>query len=156
MGGVNIAGLLLTGAAAAALVRPVRVATPSRWPAVMVAVAATGLVLAAAFVSDAPPGTRYAEEATWHGQLHDLGGGLTFLGLFGTCLATRRLATPPWGVVFAVIVALGFVTASAMAAASFAVNGPALPSGIAERVALLAGLAWLAFLAHRLSKGVDR
>lgn len=87
-GWAGIASLLLAGAAAAAIVRPFRVATPSRWPS--------------------------------------------------ACFA------------------LGFVTASAMAAAAFAADGPALPSGIAERTALLAGLGWLAILAHRLSKRKDR
>ncbi|HET6562923.1 MAG TPA: DUF998 domain-containing protein [Marmoricola sp.] len=149
-GWVNIAALTLAGLATLALRRPVRDRSGRRWSGRWITVAGVGLVLAGVFVSDAPPGTRYDEAVTWHGVLHEVGGGLTFVGLIATCLVTRRMLSHRWGLLAAVVLAVAWVGASVMAGISYADGGPALPSGIAERVALFTGIAWLIALGLHL------
>jgi hypothetical protein len=151
-GWVNIVALTLAGLAILALRRPVRHQTGRPWPARWIAITGLGLVLAGVFVSDAPPGTRYPEVVTWHGILHDVGGGLTFLGLIATCLVTRRMLAPRWGIFAVVLVTVAWGAASVMAGIAFADGGPSLPSGIAERVALFTGIAWLIALAIHLDR----
>ncbi|GEL20769.1 DUF998 domain-containing protein [Pseudonocardia asaccharolytica] len=102
-------------------------------------------------MTHAPPGTRYDDAFTWHGQFRDAGGGLTFLGLFAACLATRTVFARRWGVVCAVVVAVAWIAASAMAVVAFSDASTSLPWGLAERVALFAGLGWLIALALHLA-----
>jgi hypothetical protein len=66
-----------------------------------------------------------------------------FIGLSGTAVTTRRLVPGPWGALTAVLIAVAWVAASAMAAVSFTDDGPDLPGGIAERIALGARMAAL-------------
>ena len=146
-GWVNIADLAFGGVTLLLLARRVRGHASGRWSARWVGLTGLGLVVAAVFISDAPPGTRYDDAVTWTGQVHDAGGALTFIGLFASCLATRRLVSARWGIVAAVTVATGWIAASAMAAIDYADPAMQLPAGLAERVAMLAGIGWLIGLA---------
>jgi hypothetical protein len=143
-GWINIAALTLLGGATLTTAGAIRSASAGKWASRWVAVAGVGLIVAALFVSDAPPRTAYPEAVTWHGQIHDLGGGLTFVGLFAIAVTTRRLVHGPWGALSATLIGTAWLAASAMATVSFADGGPNLPGGIAERIALWVGLGWLA------------
>ncbi|HEY9412790.1 MAG TPA: DUF998 domain-containing protein [Jiangellaceae bacterium] len=151
-GWVNIADLVFGGLTVLLLAPLVRRHSTSRWPSRWVAVAGVGLVIAGLFVSDAPPGTRYIEAVTWHGQVHDLGGGLAFLGLVVGAVTTRHLVSRGWGWVAGVTVATAWIVASVLAGIGYADDSANLPSGLAERIAMLAGIAWLAALAVRLDR----
>lgn len=152
-GWVNILALTTAGLAVLALGWSVRQQTDRRWPVRWLTVVGVGLVIAGLFVSDAPPGTRYVDTVTWHGPLHDVGGGLTFIGLIATCLVTRCLVSARWGLIAALTVAVSWVAASAMTAVAYADPSAFQLSGIAERFALFTGIIWLIVLAlnsHRL------
>ena len=149
-GWVNITAPILTGLVTLTIVPAVRAA--GRWPARWVAVVGVGLLIVGGFVSDAPPGTAYPEEMTWHGQVHDIGGGLVFVGLIATCITTSRYVSRRGGLICALVVTVGWVTASVLAAIGYADDSLTLPSGLAERVALFTGIAWLAVLARHLDR----
>jgi hypothetical protein len=150
-GWINIGALAVLGATVVTTA-PAVGSGSGRWAARWVTTTGVGLTLAAFFVSDPPPGTAYPESTTWHGQLHDLGGGLTFVGLFATAVTTRRLVRPPWGALSAALIAAAWLAASAMAVISFTDDGPNLPGGLAERVAIGVGLVWLATVATTITQ----
>jgi Protein of unknown function (DUF998) len=151
-GWINIAALAVLGAAIISAAPAVRSVSTGRWAPRWVITTGVGLITAAVFVSDPPPGTVYAESVTWHGQLHDVGGGLTFVDLFATAVTTRRLVSGPWGALVAALIATAWVAASAMAAVSFTDDGPNLPGGVAERIALGTGLAWFAVIVTTITR----
>lgn len=151
-GWVNIAALILAGIGVLTLAPTLRANAPSPWPARWVTTAGVGLVIAGTFVADPPPGTIYTEGMTWHGQLHDVGGGLCFIGLFAACLTTRHLLSRRWGMGAAITVAGAWLLASGLAAFGYANEATTLPSGLAERVALFTGIAWLVVLGIHLER----
>ncbi|MET7394907.1 DUF998 domain-containing protein [Dactylosporangium sp. NPDC005572] len=145
---INCAALVAAGLGVLTVRTHLRRLDAGKWPVRWAAVAGAGLVIAGLFVTDAPPGTRYPEAFTWHGQVHDVGGTLTFLGLFATALATRRRPYPPGGLLVAIVVAVAWVAAGVMAGIAFSSEPPrAMPTGLAERVAFFAGLGWMIRLA---------
>ncbi|MFC4999633.1 DUF998 domain-containing protein [Dactylosporangium cerinum] len=145
---INCATLTAAGLGVFLLRAHLRRFDAGRWPGRWAAVTGGGLVIAGLFVTDAPPATSYPEALTWHGQLHDVGGALTFLGLFATAWVTRRLPYRPGGLLVAVIVAAAWVAASVLAGIAFTGEPPrALPAGLAERIAFFAGVGWLVRLA---------
>jgi hypothetical protein len=155
-GWLNVVVLMLGGLAVLALTPTIRSAATSRrvsrWASRWTALAGIGLIAAGLFVADAPPGGLYPPTTSWHGTLHDVAGGLVFLGLFASCLTTRKLLSPLGGVACAVIIAVGWVVASGLAAVGYATPGSNLPSGLAERLAFFTGVGWLAALAVRLGQ----
>ena len=155
-GWINIVALTGAGLAVLALRGPVRDHPGRKWPTRWLTTTGIGLLIAAILVSDPPPGTQYVEVVTWHGQLHDLGGGLTFLGLFATCLITRTLLSARWGTLVAALIATAWIAASILAAVGYGDSTATMPSGLAERVALFAGVGWLIALAVRLPAPTER
>jgi hypothetical protein len=150
-GWVNIANLLVGGSAVVLLGTVIGQHADSSWPARWTYVAGVGLLLAGVFVIDAPPGTQYDDDITWHGQIHEVAGALTFLGLMATCLTSRRLMSRRWGLACAAVVAIAFIAASIMAGFNYSDTAADLPAGLAERAAMFVGIGWLVVMAFHLS-----
>lgn len=145
------AGLLLVGLAVALRAAPLR-DTIRPWTRGLVGLVGIGLLAAAAFPID--PGMDYPPGApagqSWRGGVHDVAGALTFLALTVSSWRLGRdlgasTGRPRWrrvGRLVAVWVVLAFVTCSALVAMDFAGTAET-PSGLFERLALYAGVAWL-------------
>jgi hypothetical membrane protein len=149
-GWVQVVSFVLTGLAIVGLGLSLRRAGAvrsrgARW----IVVAGTAFALAGVFVSDAPPGTAYDEIVTWHGTVHDLAGGTFFVALTGSCLRTAPRVSRLWGRLAAAGIAGFWVLASVLAGIGYADPARHLPSGLAERAAVLCGFLWLLVLATR-------
>lgn len=141
--------------------RHLRSGTGARVGPPLIGAAGLCLALAGVFVIDPglgyPPGTVQGPPSL-HGQLHDLAG----LGLFASLTAAavvfaRRFAADPdrrgwarYSLATAIVVPTAFVGCSVLAALHYAGTWPGAPSGLLERVALVAGFAWLALLGRRM------
>jgi len=151
---------------AVGLRRLLRSGVGADWGPRLIGLAGLCLALAGVFVID--PGLGYPLGATpgppsLHGLLHDAAG----LGLFASLTAAavvfgRRSGAEPNGRGWArssfatgLVVAAAFVASSVLAALHYAGAWPGAPSGLLERVALVAGFAWLALLARRILAGTS-
>ncbi|WP_328523070.1 DUF998 domain-containing protein [Kribbella sp. NBC_00359] len=144
-GWIQILNFLVAGSALVAfgLFLHRRVADVGAWPGRMVTAVGIAFGAAGLFVSDPPPDSQYDAAVSWHGQVHDIAGGLFFVCLTAACVVTRAMVSRVWGWIAAAGV-LGFwIVASVLAAVNFADGGPSLPSGLAERLSVLIGFAWL-------------
>lgn len=145
-GWVQVVGFVVTGIVTAVFGAALGTRSPgSRW----IVLTGIAFVLAGVLVSDAPPGTTYTEAVTWHGTAHDIVGGTFFLALTVSCVRTAPLVSRVWGRLAATGVAGFWVLASVLASFEYADPTRSLPSGLAERAAVLCGLLWLLALATR-------
>jgi hypothetical protein len=147
---------LMTGAAAAGVVRQLRterLGTTGGW---FLGVYGTGLVGAGFFVADPangfPAGTPPGPTLTpsWHGMLHIVFGGAGFLGLTAACLMLawqfRALRQAGWAV-FSLITGVLFVAAFA----GIATGGAASSAGVlAFTGAVILAWTWLALVSAHL------
>jgi hypothetical membrane protein len=130
----------------------------STWGPILVGVFGLSLVGAGLLVTD--PLLGYPPEApetrTVHGALHVLISLVAFVSLIAACfvLARRFAGDPAWrgwalySVATGIVVAVFFVAASAAASPD-----PSAPSGLLQRLSIIAGWGWLALVAWRLSTG---
>ena len=135
--------------------------TGATWGPLLLAVFGLGLIVAGTFVTDPalgyPPGAPHrppglVTHASLHGSVHGLAGLVVFSSVAAACfvLARRFARDPAWrgwapySVVTGVLVAVFFVASLAVAPL------PGAPSGLLQRVAIVAGGSWIMFLAARL------
>jgi Protein of unknown function (DUF998) len=159
-----VAGVL-TLAFAAGLRRALRPGRGALWGPLLIGVWAVGLIGAGIFVTDPvngyPPGTSDAvARPTLHGSLHDL---LSVSGFVALCvaflvLARRFAADGRWAsVAYSVGTAVVFAVAFGLASAAFQQAGALVAvGGLFQRVAAVAGWAWLTLLAARLLRPARR
>ena len=147
---------LMTGAAAAGVVRQlrmVRLNTASGW---FLSVYAAGLVGAGLFAADPadgfPVGTPPGPTGTpsWHGSLHIVFGGVGFLGLITACLVLawqfRRLRQLTW-TVFSLVTGVVFLAAFA----GIATGGAASSAGVLTFTgAVILAWVWLALVSAHM------
>jgi len=123
-------------------------------------------VTAGIFVTD--PGLGYPPDATasvpttwhqnWNGTLHGLSGLLAFtsLGVAAFVLARRFASDPRWrgwaaySIVVGVVVLASFVGGIVTSVLDQRGIWPDAPSGVIQRVGVVAGWTWIALLAARL------
>jgi hypothetical protein len=101
-GWVQIANFVVSGvlymAGAVGIRESLRPGRGSTWGPLLVVVAGVGLIVAGVFTTDAgagfPPGAPVgAPTMSWHGVLHEVGFGLSFMGAIGACgVFARRYA----------------------------------------------------------------
>ncbi|WP_188316926.1 DUF998 domain-containing protein [Solihabitans fulvus] len=161
-GWVNIAALAVAGAGAVlAAVGVARLLPAGRARWLPRAIGAYGGALVLAAVCPIDPGlgwpTGQPPAHTLTGGLHQLAGATIFGGLTVAAWAGRRLAASGqagarwarWSAVTGVTVPASFLLCGILAGLDYSGAWPDAPSGLFERLALLAGTAWLtAFLAH--------
>jgi hypothetical membrane protein len=150
---------LLTLAFAIGLRRRLRAGRGARWGPLLVGVWAVGLIGAGVFVTDPvsgyPPGTPdVVAHPSWHGGLHDLLSLPGFAALAAAFLVlARRFAAEGrrgWAA-YSLGTAVMFAVSFGLAGAGFEqAAGLVAVAGLWQRVAVVAGWAWLTLLAVRL------
>jgi hypothetical membrane protein len=142
-----VAGLL-TLAFAVGLRSALRPGRGSRWVPILVGIWAVGLIGAGVFVTDPVAG-----HPTWHGRLHDL---LSLPGFVALWLAFLVLARR-WGRVYSIGTAVVFAVSFGLSGAAFQQTpGLVAVGGLCQRVAAVAGWAWLTLVALWLLRRPDR
>ena len=120
-----------------------------------------GLIVAGLFATDPhldyPPGVP-AGRTTSHGAIHGLAGLVVFSSLSAAALVLgfyfartpdwRRWS--PWSIVVGVLIPVCFVVFNVTATMDMSGNWPSAPTGLIQRVAIIAGWGWLAALALKL------
>ena len=115
-GWIQRANFLLVGSGFAAVAVGVQRTLQTTAGAVLLGVAALGLVMAAIFTPDPvrgyPPGasSRTARPETVHAQLHEVSGPLMTLALFGACVAVARRLDGPWAIYTLATAVVGLVS----------------------------------------------
>jgi hypothetical membrane protein len=124
----------------------------------IVAVLGVALILAGAFVTDPgfgyPPGT--LERRTFHGEIHDYVSIVAFLSLglapLSAAVFPQTSASRAWRVysTLAAAIVLVFIVVTTIAVNS-AQSGtwPDAPTGLLQRISIVAGLGWLVALSFR-------
>ena len=152
-GWIQRANFLLVGAGFAAVAIGVQRALDTTTGAVLLAIAAAGLLVAAIFAPDPvrgfPPGasTRSARSETFHAKLHDLSGPLLAVALLGACLAVAPRLAEPWSTYTLVTAAIGVITTVWLIAAY---HRDAALTGLAQRAFLATYLVWITVLSLHL------
>jgi len=146
-----------------------RVARPgrgSRWGPVLLGIFGLALISAGLFVTDPglgyPPGSGTSRTA--HGIVHGLSGLLSFSSLAAASFVmARRFAADPaargwalYSTATGAVVALGFVAMTAFSTLDEkGILSPG-PTGLIQRIAIVAGWGWIALLAiHLIRTGAD-
>ncbi|HEV8190000.1 MAG TPA: DUF998 domain-containing protein, partial [Ktedonobacterales bacterium] len=121
-----------------------------------------GLVAAGIFVTDPslgyPPGTQGHGPQTLHGTIHGLAGLVVFFSLAAACFVlARRFAGDPRGqrwalysIMTGTIVAVSFVSSTVMSVLDETGVVPNGPTGLLQRIGIIAGWGWVSLLAFRL------
>lgn len=155
-GPVLIVACVLSGALIVALGAGLRTAIAAgpaaTWGHRLVTVAGSGLVAAGVFVAD--PGTYLPEGTapgvTWHGILHDIAGPVMILSVAAAATVYSRRFARAYGLSTAVATVALWVAASVLSGLDHAGVWSPAPAGLAERLSLLTGFAYLVYLAHRV------
>ncbi|HEV2580885.1 MAG TPA: DUF998 domain-containing protein [Ktedonobacteraceae bacterium] len=135
----------------------------SLWGPTLMGIFGLALVVAGIFVTDGslgyPPG---AHGGTWHqtlhGTIHGLAGLVTFTSLAVACfvMARRFAGNPNWkgwalySIVTGVIVEVSFIASTTVSALDQSGILPGSPTGLLQRIGIIAGWSWIALLAIRL------
>jgi hypothetical protein len=120
-----------------------------------------GLIVAGLFTTDPhldyPPGVP-AGRTTPHGAIHGLAGLVVFGSISAAALVLgfyfarapdwRRWS--PWSIVVGVLIPVCFVVFNVTATMDMSGNWPGAPTGLIQRVAIIAGWGWMAALAINL------
>lgn len=136
------------------------------WGPILIALFGLSLISAGIFTTDPalgyPPGvaihnTAFMRESL-HSILHGLSGLAAFASLAAACfvLARRFAGNPEWrgwarySVLVGLIVAASFVAANAASVLDMRGVWPNAPTGLIQRIGIVAGWSWVALLAARL------
>lgn len=135
---------------------------------VLLGVFAVGLLVAGLFVTDPalgyPPGVPTPAPQTVHGTIHGLAGLAVFVSLPLACFAlARRFAGDPrwrgwapYSILTGLLVLASFVAANVSSVLDMTGAVPNAPTGLLQRLGIIAGWVWLALLALRLLRGEAR
>jgi hypothetical membrane protein len=136
-GWVQIASFIATGLLMIAFATTLRRALHSTWAAILIGLYGTGLVASGIFVTDPVP----SPTTTDHGTVHNLVSVVVFGGLAAACFVVARHRWTLLSRIVGVLVPVFFVLMGA-------VGGPAM--GLLQRIAIVVGWAWVAFVSIRL------
>lgn len=129
---------------------------------ILVGIFGLALISAGVFVTDGslgyPPGTHASGPQTLHGTIHGVSGLIAFttLAAAGFVLAGRFAGNPLWkgwalySIVTGIVVALSFISSTTTSALDEAGVMPNSPTGLLQRIGIVAGWGWLSLLAFRL------
>jgi Protein of unknown function (DUF998) len=121
------------------------------------------LIVTGLFVTDPslgyPPGTHGSGPQTLHGTIHGVAGLIAFTSLPIACfvIARRFAGDPNWkgwalySIVTGVLVLVCFIASTTVSALDESGVLPGSPTGLFQRIAIIAGWSWIALLAIRLS-----
>ncbi|MEU4410854.1 DUF998 domain-containing protein [Streptosporangium sp. NPDC023963] len=154
-GWIQIAGFLIGGALITVFGRGLRAAFTDGPAAIWGprAVTAAGLALFAAglFVIDPgtyrPPGT--VAGTTWHGVLHDIAGPVMFLSVAAAAVIYSRRFARLYGLVTGGLMIALWLAAGVLNGLDHAGVWSPAPAGLFQRLSVLTGFAYLAYLACR-------
>lgn len=151
-GWIQIASFVLSGLLIAAFGQALG-RTVGGWGPRLVTVAGAALVLAGVFVID--PGLYHPEGrtagSTWHGILHDILGPIVVLSVAAAVLAFSRRFHRVYGLASGIGVIVFWVAAGVLNALDYAEVWSPAPAGLFQRLAMLTGFTYLAFLASTTS-----
>ena len=158
-GWVQIANFLVWGALAIAFaIGVVRVGL--KVPAILLLLYGVGLLVAGIFVTDPslgyPPGA--PPEHTTHGMIHGLAGlGVFTLNAMAAFVVARHFfrdrqarAWAAYSLVTGLLIVALFIASTAVSVADELGNLPNGPTGLLQRISIIAGWTWIAAFAYRL------
>ena len=134
----------------------------SVWGPIMIGVFSVALIVAGLFVTDPslgyPPGTYGSGPQTLHGIIHGVAGLITFssLAIASFVMARRFAGDPNWkgwsvySIVTGVLVIVSFIASTAVSVLDERGVLPGSPTGLLQRIGIIAGWVWIALLAIRL------
>jgi hypothetical membrane protein len=158
-----VCGLLVLGFAIG-LRRIWRSGRGSTWGPILLGIFGLSLITAGIFVTGPalgyPPGAPISNQESLHSQIHGLSGLVAFTSLAAACfvLSRRFAGDPQWhgwalyAVVTGVVVALSFVASNAFAVLDMSGVWPNAPTGLVQRIGIIAGWSWVSLLALRLMR----
>src|SRR6266566_954377 len=153
---------LLTLGFAIGLRRVFRTGRSSVWGPILLGVFGVGLIVAGVFVTDPslgyPPGTHISGPQTLHGTIHGVNAIITFGSLAIACfvMARRFAGDPNWkgwalySIVTGVLVVMSFIAATVVSALDESGVFPGSPTGLLQRIGIIAGWGWIALMAIRI------
>jgi len=156
-----ICGLLVLGFAVG-LRQVFRTGRGSVWGPVLLGIFGLAMIVAGLFVTDPslgyPPGTHSSGPQTIHGMIHGLAGLVVFSSLTFACfvMARRFAGDANWkgwalySIVTGVLVLGSFIASTTVSALDESGVLPGSPTGLLQRIGIIAGWSWIAFLAIRL------
>jgi hypothetical protein len=153
---------LLTLCFAIGLRQVFRTGRGSVWGPILLGVFGVGLIVAGVFVTDPslgyPPGTHTSGPQTLHGTIHGVNAIITFGSLAIACfvMARRFAGDPNWkgwafySVVAGVLVVASFIASAVVSALDESGVYPGSPTGLIQRIGIIAGWVWIALMALRI------
>lgn len=154
-------GLLALGFAIG-LRQVLRIGRGSLWGPILVAAFGLCLILAGIFVTNSngsyPPGA--PRSSSLSGTIHDIAGPGVFVSVTAACfvLARRFAGDPDWkgwarySVITGVVVPTAWIVCAVLAGLDYGGVLLGAPSGLFQRLSLVAGCAWVMLLALRLMR----
>jgi hypothetical membrane protein len=134
----------------------------SVWGPILIGVFGIALIVAGLFVTDPslgyPPGTHSSGAQTLHGTIHGVAGLIAFSSIaFASFVMARRFAGDPnwkgwelYSIVTGVLVIVFFIASTTVSALDESGVLRGSPTGLFQRIAIIAGWSWIALLAIRL------
>jgi hypothetical protein len=153
---------LLTLCFAIGLRQVFRTGKSSVWGPILLGLFGVSLIVAGVFVTDPsmgyPPGTHSSGPQTLHGTIHGINGIIAFGSLAAACFVmVRRFAGDPnwkgwalYSLVTGILVVVSFISATVISALDASGVLPGSPTGLLQRIGIIAGWGWIALLAIRL------
>ena len=132
------------------------------WGPLLLGVFGLALIVAGLFVTDPslgyPPGTHGGGPQTLHGTVHGVAGLIVFSSLAAASfvMARRFAGDPNWkgwalySIVTGILVAVSFIAATAVSVLDESGVFPGSPTGLFQRIGIIAGWGWISLLAIRL------
>jgi hypothetical protein len=152
-GWIQIANFLQWGVGMFAYAAGVNRTLNTSLGAVLLAVFALGLIISGVFRMDPmrgyPPGTPAGtpERLSWHQQIHNLAGPVTFFAVFGACLVLAGQLEGSWRA-FTVVTAIAGLALTISTAIAWQKDAPL--TGLIQRGVILVYLTWIVLLGGHL------
>jgi hypothetical membrane protein len=132
------------------------------WGPLLLGIFGVSLIVAGVFVTDPslgyPPGTHTSGPQTLHGTIHGVNAIIAFGSLAAAIfvMARRFAGDPNWkgwalySLVTGILVIVFFIATTAVSALDESGVFPGSPTGLLQRIGIIAGWGWIALLATRL------
>lgn len=132
------------------------------WGPILLGLFGLGLIVAGLFVTDPnlgyPPGAHMGGPQTLHGTIHGLAGLFCFslLAAASFVVARRFVGDPNWkgwalySIITGMVIIVGFIASTAVSVLDERGILPGGPTGLIQRISIIAGWGWIALLALRL------